>query len=176
MLVRSSGLTERICGHGIGHPDPDSLSWLDRDRPGHVLAVHGCDGCCLPPLITLEVPAPCEWITSNQRLHPMKRHRLTERWRATARLVAFAAKVPPAVTVLGEGRVHVLATVHRVHRRGRWDPANWYPTAKAVVDGLVDAGVLTDDSARHITGPDMRAGDPTDPATLTLTLTKETTA
>lgn len=27
---------ERICPHGIGHPDPDDLG------PG----VHGCDGCC----------------------------------------------------------------------------------------------------------------------------------
>lgn len=33
---------ERICKHGIGHPDPDDLkvqsSWAE--------GVHGCDGCC----------------------------------------------------------------------------------------------------------------------------------
>lgn len=43
-LVRTSGLTERICEHGIGHPDPDSLARaasLGRD-----FATHGCDGCC----------------------------------------------------------------------------------------------------------------------------------
>lgn len=38
-------LLERICIHGIGHPDPDSLRWLNKngidDR-----GVHGCDGCC----------------------------------------------------------------------------------------------------------------------------------
>lgn len=28
---------ERICPHGVGHPDPDGL---DPDR------IHGCDGCC----------------------------------------------------------------------------------------------------------------------------------
>lgn len=28
---------ERICPHGIGHPDPD-----DPRAPG----IHGCDGCC----------------------------------------------------------------------------------------------------------------------------------
>lgn len=31
------GIMERICKHGIGHPDPDDLT---KDR------VHGCDGCC----------------------------------------------------------------------------------------------------------------------------------
>lgn len=31
-------IMERICEHGIGHPDPDGL--LD-------YYVHGCDGCCL---------------------------------------------------------------------------------------------------------------------------------
>ena len=30
------------------------------------------------------------------------------------------------------------------------------PTAKAVVDGLVDAGVLPDDDAKHLLGPDLR--------------------
>ncbi len=31
---------ERICEHGVGHPDPDSTP------EGH--GVHGCDGCCDP--------------------------------------------------------------------------------------------------------------------------------
>lgn len=36
---------ERICEHGIGHPDPDDLAW--RDRIGRdASGVHGCDGCC----------------------------------------------------------------------------------------------------------------------------------
>ena len=30
------------------------------------------------------------------------------------------------------------------------------PTLKALVDGLVDAGLLPDDDARHLQGPDMR--------------------
>ena len=32
---------ERICPHGVGHPDPDHLAF----RPGD--NVHGCDGCCI---------------------------------------------------------------------------------------------------------------------------------
>lgn len=32
-------LMERICPHGIGHPDPDEIN------PN---TIHGCDGCCIP--------------------------------------------------------------------------------------------------------------------------------
>lgn len=35
-------LMERVCEHGVGHPDPDELG-LDESGRG----VHGCDGCCL---------------------------------------------------------------------------------------------------------------------------------
>lgn len=36
---------ERICEHGVGHPDPDSLAFFERiGETG--MGVHGCDGCC----------------------------------------------------------------------------------------------------------------------------------
>lgn len=42
-------LMERICEHGIGHPDPDHLAHVRRTR-GEAAAsgesVHGCDFCC----------------------------------------------------------------------------------------------------------------------------------
>ena len=38
-------LVERICKHGVGHPDPDSASWLTMTKGGDWYA-HGCDGCC----------------------------------------------------------------------------------------------------------------------------------
>lgn len=34
-------IMERICPHGIGHPDPDDPKTSDKYE-----AVHGCDGCC----------------------------------------------------------------------------------------------------------------------------------
>lgn len=48
MLLRETGLIERLCGHGVGHPDPDSAQWMDeRLNPGvRVWGIHGCDGCC----------------------------------------------------------------------------------------------------------------------------------
>lgn len=42
-------LMERICPHGIGHPDPDDIAFKRRhygDEVAHTEAVHGCDGCC----------------------------------------------------------------------------------------------------------------------------------
>lgn len=34
-------IMERICKHGVGHPDPDS-PWPEDDPRWS----HGCDGCC----------------------------------------------------------------------------------------------------------------------------------
>ena len=39
------GLMERLCPHGIGHPDPDDL-WYKESIGLHHEGVHGCDGCC----------------------------------------------------------------------------------------------------------------------------------
>ena len=36
------GLMERVCEHGIGHPDPDDPSAFRN-------SIHGCDGCCARP-------------------------------------------------------------------------------------------------------------------------------
>lgn len=33
-------IMERMCPHGVGHPDPDDIN------PDHI---HGCDGCCWGP-------------------------------------------------------------------------------------------------------------------------------
>ncbi len=38
------GIMERICPHGIGHPDPDDIRIVNEDD----LGIHGCDGCCIP--------------------------------------------------------------------------------------------------------------------------------
>jgi hypothetical protein len=41
-------LMERICPHGIGHPDPDDpkISMGHGDPENNYDLVHGCDGCC----------------------------------------------------------------------------------------------------------------------------------
>lgn len=57
----SPPMVERICRHGIGHPDPDAATWAQNavvTDPGKWQAqvsdgvfvwTHGCDGCCRPP-------------------------------------------------------------------------------------------------------------------------------
>ena len=34
-------IMERVCEHGVGHPDPDCI-YATRN------STHGCDGCCVP--------------------------------------------------------------------------------------------------------------------------------
>jgi hypothetical protein len=41
IILRETGLIERSCPHGIGHPDPDSVDYY-----GEGWGIHGCDGCC----------------------------------------------------------------------------------------------------------------------------------
>jgi hypothetical protein len=41
-------LMERICEHGCGHPDPDSLAYVKRRFSATWAGVHGCCGCCGP--------------------------------------------------------------------------------------------------------------------------------
>lgn len=42
---RDREIMERMCPHGIGHPDPDDK----RIRTGLDIGVHGCDSCCTSP-------------------------------------------------------------------------------------------------------------------------------
>lgn len=46
------GIMERICEHGVGHPDPDGIEYIRQTRgreAADVESVHGCDGCCVAP-------------------------------------------------------------------------------------------------------------------------------
>lgn len=38
---------ERVCPHGIGHPDPDDAAY--HESIGGDISNHGCDGCCRLP-------------------------------------------------------------------------------------------------------------------------------
>ena len=38
-------LVERICEHGVGHSDPDSVAYMEAHGI-EGMGVHGCDGCC----------------------------------------------------------------------------------------------------------------------------------
>ena len=63
--------------------------------------------------------------------------------------MALAARCPSLE------RARLVAWVRFPDGRRR-DLHNYMPTLKALVDGLVDAGLLPDDDVRHLQGPDMR--------------------
>lgn len=100
--------------------------------------------------VILTIPAPCQFINSNQRLHRMAQAKLTKTWRQASAAAAQGLEPfsPP---------VHITAHIWKP-RAGRYDPNNLAPTTKAIVDGLVDAGLLADDSVEYVVGPDHRHG------------------
>jgi hypothetical protein len=68
---------ERICSHGVGHPDPDEIN---TDK------THGCDGCCTPPEseeTTMEIKETIAEALTKQLLEksfPQEQH--PEQWNA----------------------------------------------------------------------------------------------
>jgi crossover junction endodeoxyribonuclease RusA len=100
---------------------------------------------------TLEFPPGMRLLNANDRLHWAPKAERTAELRKAGWAIAKQQKVPALA------RAHVLALI-RPATGGRCDPANFYPSVKAAVDGLVDAGVLSDDDAAHLDGPDMRLG------------------
>ena len=88
----------------------------------------------------------------NQRTHWSHRQRVTKAWREMTYLDARRAGLPHLE------RARIVAT-YRFHDRRRRDPANFF-TTKAIVDGLIDFGLLPDDDYRHLIGPDLRIGEP----------------
>lgn len=112
-------------------------------------------------MTTVTIPAPCKWINSNQRIHRMAEAKLTAAWREAAR-TAWTGDTHT------DAPVHITCHIWKP-RRGRYDPGNLYPTAKACVDGLVEAGMIADDDWLHVIGPDMRHGG-IGPAALIITI------
>jgi crossover junction endodeoxyribonuclease RusA len=102
---------------------------------------------------TLTIPAPARWLSANQRTDLRRQTPDRRAWRDTTALLARAAKLPKL------DRAHIVATLYFTDRRRR-DPHNFYPTIKAAVDGLVDYGLLPDDSSEYLIGPDLRIGPP----------------
>lgn len=111
---------------------------------------------------TITLPPGVRLLNANQRVHYRVRAEITSAIRAAAmagcsedqvmRLALAAAGAHPVLQ-----HAYILGVLHPPSKR-RADPANWYPSFKAAVDGLVDAGVLEDDDHTRVIGPDMRIG------------------
>jgi crossover junction endodeoxyribonuclease RusA len=118
-----------------------------------------------PGPLTIALPRGLRLINANQRQHYRDKAKHAAAIRAAAQetvtenptiMAALAAAKPEALFQ----RAHILG-IYRPATARRADPANWYPSFKAAVDGLVDAGLLDDDDHEHVVGPDMRLGEKT---------------
>lgn len=91
------------------------------------------------------------FINSNQRYHRHQEAKMTKAWREAA--VLRAKGIPQFA-----GQVRIIAHIWKPRDTFKFDPNNLAGTTKALVDGLVDAGLFVDDSREYVVGPDHRWG------------------
>lgn len=85
------------------------------------------------------------WTANSERsMHYHKRAQLVRDARQRWHWLALAAGIPHME------RVSIVAQPLSKTRRWRPDVAACYPTVKAAIDGLVDAGVIDDDDDKHL--------------------------
>ena len=114
-----------------------------------------------PTVITLE--PPCAFINANDRLHHYAKAERTRGWRKLTAALTTTSNARPY------DRAHITVT-YRFPTNHRREVSNLQPTSKAIVDGLVDAGLLPDDDDLHVIGPDNRREWPNGPARVTVTI------
>jgi crossover junction endodeoxyribonuclease RusA len=91
-------------------------------------------------LLRLPFTAP---LSLNDRMHYMVKAKHTKAWRDAARLAAEAAGIPSCSRI----RITLIYTPRDRRRR---DPLNLIATLKACEDGIVDAGVVPDDTPAYV--------------------------
>lgn len=116
-------------------------------------------------MTTLTLEPPAAFINANQRLHHHAKAKLTKAWREASAGLMVCYRQP----YYQRAQVTVGIRFPTNHRR---DVGNYYPTAKAILDGLVDAGLLPDDNDEHVTGPDMRRIRPNGTPLVVITVTE----
>lgn len=98
----------------------------------------------MPQSWVLELPFTTP-VSLNDRMKWQHAHAVKKPWREAACLLAKAAKIPPCK------RIEVVIWYTPADNRAR-DPLNLVASLKLCEDGLVDAGVIPDDSnvAGHV--------------------------
>ncbi|MGW0632989.1 hypothetical protein [Streptomyces sp. NPDC002758] len=111
---------------------------------------------------TLLMPYAPKMLNSNDSLHHMAAYRIRVALRDAAVLTLRRERLPR----LSHAVIFYVLHPQPVERTR--DPANWYPTAKAYIDGLVTPNpelpkarhLLPDDDAEHLMGPFPAMGAP----------------
>ena len=115
----------------------------------------------------LDIPRD-EWLTQNMRLHWAQVARRKKAVRQRSRLEARRQGIQPRI---GKTIATILVGYPTARRA---DPENAAPTIKACIDGLVDAGVIPDDSAEFWAHGTDRDPNKTASGTYRLTIRMET--
>jgi crossover junction endodeoxyribonuclease RusA len=110
-----------------GHPDTEVCPGCPHERATNS--------------VTFAIPADL-WMSANDRMHWAEKARRTRQLRALTNW----ERLPRL------GTTHVAAFIG-YPRNGKADPANAAPTVKALIDGMVDAGVWPDDDSTYVIGP-----------------------
>jgi crossover junction endodeoxyribonuclease RusA len=118
-----------------------------------------------PRIWMIEIPSGMTLLNANRRLHWAAKAAATRELREAAFYLVKAAKIPH----LERARIDC---TYYPPRRGRFDAGNWHDTAKPRVDGVVDAGVLADDSSAYLEGPFMHIGEVRPGGAFCLTITE----
>ena len=85
------------------------------------------------------------WTANGERrLHPMARAALVREWRTAFWILAKETHVPPM------DRIAITAMPVQRNQASRPDVGACYGAVKAAIDGLVDAGVVPNDTPDHV--------------------------
>ena len=106
------------------------------------------------------------FLNSNDRDHWRVTNPIKNGWITNAITAATEAGLP-------KGLAHVRIDGHVIKPRGgSYDAMNYYPTAKALVDGLTRYGLTIDDSNQYVSGPFLHEGETGEPS-MRITITEE---
>ncbi|HEM3542655.1 hypothetical protein [Streptococcus suis] len=88
-------------------------------------------------------------INSNDRFHSQIKAKMTKRIRVFAHYQTLATKDMEVAAFSPSNPCEVTVTIYSP-TKSKLDPPNLYPTVKAIIDGMTDAGIWTDDNHKVI--------------------------
>lgn len=103
-----------------------------------------------------------EMISSNDRMHPHVKAELTAHLRKLSAETARRTYEHTECTQFSDKNPCYVGVIVYPPSKRRMDAPNWYPTAKALIDGLTDAGIFDDDNNKVITSTTFVPGPKTD--------------
>jgi Holliday junction resolvase RusA-like endonuclease len=103
-------------------------------------------------ILEIFIPRVAAWLTTNGRDHWAVKNAGTKTWRRST--WALTKGTRPI-----QGPVKITATIIKPTRH-RYDLDGHVPTVKACIDGLRDAGVITEDHTGVVPELTLRAGEP----------------